>query len=671
MGRQLHWRDLDTRFTATEFNVRQGSAAAICGIVGYWDKRGADAAVVARMAMQIRHRGPDDEGVWLNAEGDLAMAHQRLSIIDLSSAGHQPMISPCRRYVLSYNGEIYNHGELRAQLEIEGGHFDWRGHSDTEVLLAALRHWGLEGALKRLNGMFVFALWDNEERSLSLARDRMGEKPLYYGRSDGCFLFGSELKCFTVHPRWQGDVDRNALTLYLRHNYVPAPWSIYQRIGKLPPAHFVVIRDSGNVIPEPQCYWDLTQIAETGARDFRATPGECVDDLDGLLRKAVFSRMAADVPLGTFLSGGIDSSLVTALMQAQSSQPVKTFTIGFHEKAYDESEHAKAIAKHLGTDHTELHVTPDMALAVIPRLASIWDEPFSDSSQIPTVLVSQLARQHVTVCLSGDGGDELFCGYRRYMRGYRVWRSLRILPLSLRRLLARLLPVIPGQSLENLLAKLPKALQVPNLADRLLELPETVSATSGESYYHQSISHFKNPAEIVRGGAEYITLFNSLERLPTLAGLREVMMYLDCLTYLPDDILTKVDRASMSVSLEARVPLLDHNVVEFAWHVPTSLKYRDGKGKWLLRRVLDRYVPRELIERPKMGFGVPIEHWLRGPLRDWGEALLDEKRLREEGFFNSNPIRTMWHEHVTGKRRWHYHLWDVLMFQAWLQEVKG
>ena len=639
----------------------------MCGLVGYWNKNGADASIVERMAAQIRHRGPDDAGSWLNQEGDLALAHRRLSVIDLSPAGQQPMASPCGRFMLVYNGEIYNHQDLRSDLENEGGNFDWRGHSDTETLLAGLRHWGVEETLKRLNGMFAFALWDNTERTLFLARDRMGEKPLYYGCSGESFLFGSELKSLSAHPHWRGDIDRNALTLYMRHNYVPTPWSIYQGISKLPPAHFVVVREAGQIVSEPQCYWDLRQIAARGSADANGSPEELINELDELLRDAISRRMAADVPLGAFLSGGFDSTTVVALMQAQSARPVKTFTIGFHEKGYNEAEHAKAVAKHLGTDHTELYVTPEEAMAVIPRLPAIWDEPFSDSSQIPTLLVSELARQHVTVSLSGDGGDELFCGYSRYTQGYQIWQAMHLLPSPLRRALGELIKAIPGEPLESLIRFLPKRFQISHLADRLLKLAEVIREDSEESYYRRLVSHWKDPAMVVMGGVEPLAIFDTPERLPRLPGLRERMMYMDSLTYLPDDILTKVDRASMAVSLEARVPLLDHRVVEFSWRTPTSLKYRDGKGKWLLREVLYRYIPRELMERPKMGFGVPIDTWLNGPLREWAEELLNEKRLREEGFFDPVPIRKMWHEHVTGQRRWHYYLWDVLMFQAWLE----
>lgn len=642
----------------------------MCGIVGYWGGGSVDAAIAQRMAARIASRGPDDFGVWVDKAAGVALAHRRLAILDLSPAGHQPMVSPCGRYVLVYNGEIYNHQDLRAELESEGGQFDWRGHSDTETLLAALRHWGVEGALRRLNGMFAFALWDTRERALFLARDRMGEKPLYYGRVGDAFFFASELKALTVHPDWRGEVNRDALALYMRHNYVPAPWSIYRGIAKLPPAQFVVVRDGGAQIGEPQSYWDLASVAEQGVRSASGEPEEMVDALDELLRDAVGRRMAADVPLGAFLSGGYDSTTVAALMQAQSDRPVKTFSIGFHEAAYNEAEHAKAVAAHLGSDHTELYVTPEEAMAVIPKLPGIYDEPFADSSQIPTFLVSELARRHVTVSLSGDGGDELFCGYNRYALGYRVWRKLGVLPPVMRRGLAGFFNHAPGHALDAAQRLLPPRFRVPNLADRLPKLAEVLTHRDGEAFYRQLVSHWKAPEQVVLGAREPDTLLSSPDKLPELPGLRERMMYLDMATYLPDDILTKVDRASMAVSLEARVPLLDHRLVEFAWRVPTAYKDRNGQGKWLLREVLYRYVPRRLMERPKMGFGVPIEHWLRGPLRDWAEALLDERRLREEAFLDPAPIRKMWAEHLSGERRWHYHLWDVLMFQAWLEGMR-
>ncbi|BAZ94546.1 asparagine synthase [Thiohalobacter thiocyanaticus] len=621
----------------------------------------------SKMAAGVLHRGPDDAGAWADRDAGIALSHQRLSIIDLSPAGHQPMRSPCGRYVIVYNGEIYNHQDLRSDLERSGGSFDWRGHSDTETLLAALRHWGVRGTLERLNGMFAFAVWDATERTLFLARDRMGEKPLYYGRCGDTLLFGSELKALTVHPDWRGEVDRDALALYMRHNCVPAPWSIYRGVAKLPPAHFLVIRNGGRDVGEPICYWNLALVAENGAGAVVGEPEALTEELDILLRDAVKLRMAADVPLGAFLSGGFDSTTVAALMQVQSEQPVKTFSIGFFEESYDEAPHAKLVAGHLGTDHTEFYVTPEEALAVIPKLPAIYDEPFSDSSQIPTYLVSELARKHVTVSLSGDGGDELFCGYNRYVTGYRIWSKLRLLPRPVRSMLSAVFRYAPGHSLDALQRRLPRRFRVSNLADRLPKLADVLGHQDGQSFYRSLVSHAVNPGEFVLGADEPKTIIDYPDLLPDLPGLREQMMYLDMKTYLPDDILTKLDRASMAVSLEARVPLLDHRVVEFAWRVPMQYKYRNGEGKWLLRQVLSRYVPPELMNRPKKGFGVPIEHWLRGPLRDWAECLLDAKRLREQGFFDSVQIRRMWEEHVAGKGRWHFHLWDVLMFQAWLE----
>jgi asparagine synthase (glutamine-hydrolysing) len=639
----------------------------MCGIAGFWGSSG-DLAVGERMALAIASRGPDDFGVWGSEEGRVIMAHRRLSILDLSPAGHQPMHSQCGRYVLVYNGEIYNHKELRQELELEGVALSWRGHSDTETLLAGLGHWGVESTLEKVNGMFAFALWDVKQEVLFLARDRMGEKPLYYGRSGNTFLFGSELKALAEHPDWQAEVDRDALALYMRHNYVPAPWSIYKGISKLPPAHFVAIKENGYQIGSPRCYWDLGRVAERGVADADGTAEALTEELDGLLRDSVGRRMAADVPLGAFLSGGYDSTIVAAMMQAQSESPIKTFTIGFHEQGYNEAEHARAVADHLGTDHTELYVTPAQALAVIPRLPSMYDEPFSDSSQIPTYLVSQLAREQVTVTLSGDGGDELFYGYGRYFMGTRIWSKLGKLPYPLRLFLSGVFARAPGPLLERIMRVLPRRLRIEHLADRLPKLAGIMALPNGVAFYREMVSHVKQPDQIVLGAREPETILSRPACLPNLPGLREQMMYLDMITYLPGDILTKVDRASMAVGLEARVPLLDHRLVEFAWRVPTEFKNRSGQGKWLLRQVLYRYVPQALMDRPKMGFGVPIEHWLRGPLREWAEELLSESRLREEGFFRPEPIRAMWEEHLSGKRRWHYFLWDILMFQAWLDE---
>lgn len=642
----------------------------MCGIAGYWGGAHVGETVVERMARRLQSRGPDDFGTWLDKSAGVGLGHRRLAILDLSPAGHQPMVSPCGRYVIVYNGEIYNHLELRMQLEAEGGHFAWHGYSDTETLLAALRHWGLQGALTRLNGMFAFAVWDASERTLVLARDRMGEKPLYYGRNGDTFLFGSELKALTAHPEWRGEIDRDVLALYMRHNCVPAPWSIYKGIAKLSPAHFVVIRDDGRAIAEPQCYWSLHDVAEQGTAAAQGEANALTDELDGLLRSAIGMRMTADVPLGAFLSGGYDSSIVVALMQALSTRPVKTFSLGSGKEAYNEAKHAKVIARHLGTEHTELYVTPEQALDVVPRLPKIYDEPFADSSQIPTFLVSQLARQEVTVSLSGDGGDELFAGYNRHMVGPGTWRRVSAMPAGLRRMLGTAVGDIAQTDVDRWSRCLPKRARVRNLANKLEKLGSALQAKDSIAFYKDLVSHWKNPASAVSGAQELETVLDRHDAMPELPGLREQMMYLDLMSYLPDDILTKVDRASMAVGLEARVPLLDHRLVEFAWRVPSEYRYRDGKGKWLLRQVLDRYVPQEFMDRPKQGFGVPIGDWLRGPLRGWADELLSERRLRHEGFFEPRPIRKMWEEHLSGKRRGDYHLWDVLMFQSWLEETR-
>lgn len=640
----------------------------MCGIAGYWSRNAApDAAIAGQMARMIEHRGPDDAGIWLDTSSGLALAHRRLSIIDISAAGHQPMVSPCGNYVLCFNGEIYNHTDLRQELQREGGQFDWCGHSDTETLLAALRHWGVESALRRLNGMFAFAFWDKSRQILFLARDRMGEKPLFYGSSGNTFLFGSELKSLVVHPDWRGNVARGALALYLRHNYVPAPHSIYEGIGKLPPAHYVAITGQGTEVTSPRCYWNLRRIAEDGIASRAKSTDDFIHELDSLVRDAVGRRMVADVPLGAFLSGGFDSTLIVAQMQAQASRPVQTFSIGFHEETHNEARYAKAVAAHLGTDHTELYVSSDQALNVIPKLPKIWDEPFADSSQIPTFLVSQLASDHVTVSLSGDGGDELFFGYKRYALGLRVWRWLRMLPGPLRKAAVNFLQGLPDRVMEPAINFISRRLGQRNLPYLLPKLAELAKHSSSEDFYEHLVSHWKNPGALVLGGSEPKTRFGRYHGMPKLPGLAEQMMYLDSVTYLPDDILTKVDRASMAVSLEARVPLLDHRLVEFAWRVPQQLKFRDGEAKWLLRQVLYRYVPRNLMDRPKMGFGVPIEHWLRGPLREWAHELLDERRLKDDGYFDPEPVRELWKQHLDGTANWHYYLWDILMFQSWLE----
>jgi asparagine synthase (glutamine-hydrolysing) len=581
------------------------------------------------------------------------------------------MVSSDGRHVIVFNGEIYNFRVLRANLEALGIRF--RGYSDTEVLLAAIGEWGIDQTLDRANGMFAFALWDRGDRCLHLARDRVGEKPLYYGWVGGDFVFASELKALRAHPHWRGEVDRGALTLLLRHNYIPAPYSIYQGIRKLPPGHRLALSPSAGLDREstrPVPYWDARAVAEMGVRTpFRGTVEEAADELDALLRDAVRLRLEADVPVGAFLSGGIDSSVIVAMMRQESGQPVRTFSIGFHEAAYNEAHYAKAVAEHLGTEHTEFYVTPREAMKVIPRLPEIFDEPFSDSSQIPTFLVSEMTRRHVTVSLSGDGGDELFGGYNRYFLGRSLWNKIGWMPAAARARVAAAIravgPARTGRMLGAVQAALPARLRNPG--DKLDKLAEILAEPDSCGFYRGLVSHWKRPEKIVIGGYELPTMLTDRAAWARLDGFTQRMMCLDLISYLPDDILVKVDRASMAASLESRIPLLDPRLIEFAWRLPLDMKIRNGQGKWLLRQVLYRYVPARLIDRPKTGFGVPIDSWLRGPLREWGEALLDEARLRREGFFEAAPIRVKWEEHLSGRRNWHYYLWDVLMFQAWLE----
>jgi asparagine synthase (glutamine-hydrolysing) len=650
----------------------------MCGLTGFADPTGELAAAalhatVGRMAATLRHRGPDAGGTWADAEAGVALGFRRLAIIDLSDEGNQPMTSACGRYVAVFNGEIYNFRELRRQLEPAGPRF--RGHSDTEVLLAGFTTWGVESTLRRCNGMFALAVWDREARVLQLARDRIGEKPMYYGWAGGAWLFGSELKALRAHPGFRAEIDRDALALYLRHKYVPAPFSIYRGIRKLPPGTLLTFDGAvPGQEPEPAPYWSPREAAEAGP-DPRLEAGDATEQLDALLREAVGLRMEADVPLGAFLSGGIDSSTVVALMQAQSSRPVKTFTVGYEDPQFDEAADAMAVARHLGTDHTALCVTPRDCMEVIPRLPELYDEPFADSSQIAVYLVSELARRHVTVSLSGDGGDELFGGYNRYVWGPQAWRKAQRLPRPLRRAAAAALTSRSPESWEHLLRRLgrlaPGAANQRLAGDKLYKLARLFGVSRPEELYLELVSHWSEPLSLVVGARDLPTAPTEPERWARVPGPAEHMMFLDLITYLPDDILTKLDRASMGVSLEARVPLLDHRVVEFAWQVPLALKVRDGTAKWLLRQVLHRYVPPHLVERPKMGFGVPIDRWLRGPLRDWAEALLDRSRLASDGYLDPQPVRARWEEHLSGRRDWQYPLWDVLMFQAWLDETKA
>jgi len=582
------------------------------------------------------------------------------------------MASRDGRYVMVYNGEIYNFAAIRAELEAHGWRF--RGHSDTEVMLAAFEEWGLTASIERLAGMFALALWDRRDHLLHLARDRFGEKPLYYGWQRGTLLFGSELKSLRAHPAFHASVDRDALTLFFRHNYVPAPRSIYEGISKVGAASIVTIDREG--VATSARYWKLEDAIMLGrASELEGSDDDLVDLVEARLRATIREEMIADVPLGAFLSGGIDSSTIVALMQAESRRPVKTFTIGFGEDAYNEAVHAKAVAGHLGTDHTELYVTAGQARDVIPRLPSLYDEPFGDSSQIPTFLVAQMARQQVTVALSGDGGDEAFGGYNRYFIGRRIWRTLAPVPVSVRRGVARAIhgvsPASWGALLGAAQSVLPSRVRVAHAGDRMHKLADVVASQSMVGMYRSLVSHWRQPASMVIGGSEPATLLD--EPMPGLEALGDVerMMYWDARTYLPDDIMVKVDRAAMAVSLEVRAPFLDHRVMELAWRLPLRMKLRDGVGKWVVRKVLERHVPTALVERPKMGFGVPIDQWLRGPLRDWAGDLLSPDRLRREGFLRPEPIQLKWDEHQASTRNWQYLLWDVLMFQAWLAGTAG
>lgn len=639
----------------------------MCGIAGIFDRTANSPEVTlrdgaTRMARILAHRGPDSEGVWTDSASGVALAHRRLAIIDCTPAGHQPMASACGRYMISYNGEIYNYKEIASELA-DQGHIV-KGGSDTAVLLAACVAWGVEKAIKRCVGMFAFALWNHEKRELTLARDRLGIKPVYWTRIGELFLFSSQLKAFKTHPSWRGEIDRNALVSYLRHAYVPAPHTIYQNVWKLLPGHILHIPANGET--RLTCYWNNRELARDGHESpYRGSYDDARDTLEGLLHQAIGDRMISDVPLGAFLSGGVDSSAVAALMQAQSSRPIRTFSIGFQEQSYDESAHAATVAAHLGTNHTALFVTPTEARDLIPQLPNWYDEPFADSSQIPTLALSQLTRHHVTVALSGDGGDEVFAGYNRYIWAERLWKIMSCLPHGCRNTLSSLSHMLPIHMMNRIGNAVPGQSMPRQIGDKVQKIGGIFAATDIDSVYRKFISQWPNPDLITVEGAEPHSILwdDSVKRdRPDTLGR---MQLLDMSTYLPDDILTKVDRASMAFGLEARVPLIDHRVVEFAWSLPRNFLVRRGRSKSILRDILYKHVPQHLIERPKMGFGIPLDSWLRGPLRDWAESLLDENRLRQDGFFDPVPVRSALKQHLSCEGNMSYGLWAILMFQAW------
>jgi len=646
----------------------------MCGIAGFI-QRGSFSSdweeVLTSMADQLAHRGPDSHGVWFDKEAGIGLAHRRLSIIDLTPEGHQPMLSASGRYVIVFNGEIYNYQKLMDELIALGHQF--RGYSDTEVILAAMEQWGVKGAVQQFIGMFAIALWDRQTKSLYLVRDRLGEKPIYYGTVGKAFTFGSELKALKVHPHWDGEIDPDALTLFMQHGYIPTPHSIYKGIKKLTPGTILTVdfSQSASAITEAT-YWSMNDVAYDGHMNpLIGSDQNMITGLEDLLLASVKQQMVADVPLGAFLSGGIDSSTVVALMQSMSSQPVKTFSIGFDYEGYDEAGYARQIASYLGTDHTELYVSADDAINVIPKLPLIYDEPFADSSQIPTYLVSELTRRHVTVSLSGDGGDELFCGYTRYFMVKNIWKKISLLPLFSRRLITGIILRTPVDRLDMLFKWLnplfSKYSHPGRVGDKLKKAAYLLSAADPDEFYSLFTTN-RVDGLLMPGNFDHrVDVLKKEDKWVSSNRFVSQMMYEDTIQYLPDDILVKVDRATMAHSLESRIPFLDHRVVEYAWRLPLSAKYRNGQGKWILRQVLNKYVPEKYFERPKMGFGVPMGRWLSGPLRDWGEALLDESSIRQQGYLNAEVVRKRWTEHSLGVRNWHSQLWSVLVFQAWLE----
>lgn len=651
----------------------------MCGIAGLLDPTHALRAEeleaqATSMTDAVVHRGPDDGGVWVDDRAGVALGNRRLAIVGLGPGGHQPMASASGRWVVTFNGEVYNFSSLRRRLEAQGVRL--RGGSDTEVLIEAVERWGLEEALDASEGMFAMAAWDARDKELHLVRDRLGEKPLYFGWVGRCFAFASELKSLRCLPDFAPRLDRGAVALFLRHNCVPAPRSAYVGVAKVEPGQLMTIGPGSRPGDEPvsRRYWSARSVVEQARHHpLSGSPAALADRVEATLDEAVAARMVADVPVGAFLSGGVDSSLVVALMGRHSDRPVKTFTVGFADHAFDESADAAAVAAHLGTDHSTLTVTDKEALEVIAELPTIWDEPFADSSQIPTLLVSRLARSAVTVSLSGDGGDELFGGYNRHAWLERLWRRSAWLPAPGRRAVGRAVARVPPGVVDGaarLTGALPTRWRVRNPAIKLTKVGKVLAADTVEGAYLALVSHWPDPEALVIGAGAVATLAADPSSWADLGGVTEQMLWLDLVGYLPDDILVKLDRASMSASLEGRVPFLDRRVVELAWSLPMDVKVRDGVTKWILREVLYRHVPAALVERPKMGFGLPIGPWLRGPLRPWAEELLAERRLRDGGVIDPLPVRRAWHQHLSGRRDLGYELWDVLSLQAWLDRWK-
>ncbi|OBP15336.1 asparagine synthase (glutamine-hydrolyzing) [Rheinheimera sp. SA_1] len=640
----------------------------MCGFAGFLSKM-QDAEIannwLIKMGNSISHRGPDDQGQWYHPADGIGLSHRRLAIVDLSPAGHQPMASLSKRYVIAFNGEIYNHLAIRDELAEKCSFAVWRGHSDTETILAAFDHWGIEQTVEKLVGMFSIAVWDLQQKELVLVRDRMGEKPLYYGWCQGVFLFGSELKALRCHPAFDAEINRDALALYMQYSYVPAPYSIYKSVSKLQQGCMlkVSLEHPGDV--EVRTYWSLQQIH---ARELKLSAHysdqEIIEQLHQMIKGSVQAQLMSDVPVGAFLSGGVDSSLIVSLMQSLSSSPVKTFTIGFDQREFDEAHFASKVASHLGTDHTELYLSDQDTLNVVPKLASIYDEPFADSSQIPTFLVSMLAKSKVAVALSGDAGDELFSGYSRYQHCADTWRRLQESHPVTRKLmpLARFVSPFVCNQISHLFRIQPEGR---NAGHRLAKMANVSNADDFISYYQSMLSHTTLAHQLVIFSNPVSTVFTDCKFLPPKL---ESLMLVDGLTYLPDDILAKVDRASMAVSLESRIPLLDYRIVEFAQQMPQHLKVNAGQNKWCLRQILDKYVPKKLIERPKKGFGVPLAAWLRGPLKEWAESLLDPELIYNQKYLDPKIVRQMWMQHQSGVADWHFQLWNVLIFQHWLSD---